>query len=115
MIKKKKIGVVLALLRRNSSPVFCALLPQVSNFYQCDHVISLTYLQEEKEDETGWTEPAGFHLITLPFADDIRSAPIQEGFQGAFFPLVITQRSVKLDCFRTSVGRNERRCFCVDR
>jgi hypothetical protein len=48
------------------------------------HVIFLTYLQEEKEDETGWTEPAGFHLIPLPFADDIRSAPIQEGFQGAF-------------------------------
>ena len=84
MIKKKKIGLVLALLRRNSSPVFCALLPQVSNFLYCGHVI-LTYLQEEKEDETGWTEPAGFHLIQLPFADDIRSAPIQEGFQGALF------------------------------
>jgi len=66
MIKKKKIGVVLALLRRNSSPVFCALLPQ-----------------EEKEDETGWTEPAGFHMIPLPFVDDIRSAPIQEGFQAS--------------------------------
>ena len=48
-------------------------------------MISLTYLQEEKEDETGWTEPAGFHLIPLPFVDDIRSAPIQEGFQGALF------------------------------
>ena len=43
------------------------------------------YLQVEKEDETGWTEPAGFHLIPLPFADDIRSAPIQEAFQGAVF------------------------------
>jgi hypothetical protein len=48
-------------------------------------LIFLTYLQEEKEDETGWTEPAGFHMIPLPFADDIRSAPIQEGFQGAVF------------------------------
>ena len=86
MIKKNKIGLVLALPRRNSSPVFCALLPQVLNSYQSGHVIFLTYLQEEKEDETGWTEPAGFHLIPLPFADDIRSAPIQEGFQGAFFP-----------------------------
>jgi ATP-dependent DNA helicase 2 subunit 1 len=31
MLKKDKIGLVLALLRRNSSPVFCAMLPQVTN------------------------------------------------------------------------------------
>lgn len=43
------------------------------------------YPQEEKEDESGWTEPAGFHLIPLPFADDIRAAPIQEAFQGNYF------------------------------
>jgi ATP-dependent DNA helicase 2 subunit 1 len=30
MFKKKKIGMVLALMRRNSSPIFCAMLPQVS-------------------------------------------------------------------------------------
>ncbi|TFK50167.1 ku70-like protein [Heliocybe sulcata] len=61
MIKKDKIGLALVLMRRNSSPVFCALLPQ-----------------EEKPDETGWLEPSGFHLIPLPYADDIRSAPIDE-------------------------------------
>ncbi|KAF8799055.1 Ku DNA-binding complex, Ku70 subunit [Phlegmacium glaucopus] len=66
MIKKNKIGLVLTLMRRNSTPLFCALLPQ-----------------EEKEDESGWTEPAGFHLIPLPFADEIRSAPIQEAFQAS--------------------------------
>ncbi|KAF9012092.1 ku70-like protein [Hymenopellis radicata] len=63
LVKKKKIGLILAVMRRNSAPTFCALLPQ-----------------EEKADEGGWTEPAGFHLIPLPFADDIRAAPIDKGF-----------------------------------
>ncbi|KDQ58968.1 hypothetical protein JAAARDRAFT_33696 [Jaapia argillacea MUCL 33604] len=64
MVKKKKFGLVLVLLKRNSSPVFCAMLPQI-----------------EKPDETGWIEPSGFHLIPLPFADDIRAAPIEEAFR----------------------------------
>ncbi|PFH46457.1 hypothetical protein AMATHDRAFT_77665 [Amanita thiersii Skay4041] len=63
MIKKNKIGLVLTMTRSNSTPIFCALLPQ-----------------EEKKDEDGWTEPGGFHLIPLPFADDIRAAPIDEGY-----------------------------------
>lgn len=50
--------------------------------------------QEEKDDESGWTEPAGFHLIPLPFADDIRSAPIQEGFQGTVIFMLITNCGV---------------------
>lgn len=66
MIKKEKIGLALALTRRNSSPIFCYLLPQ-----------------EEKVDDSGWSEPAGFHIIPLPFADDIRSAPIEEGFRAS--------------------------------
>lgn len=61
MLEKGKIGLVRALVRRNSSPVFCALLPQA-----------------EKVEEGGWCEPGGFHLIVLPFADDIRAAPIEE-------------------------------------
>jgi ATP-dependent DNA helicase 2 subunit 1 len=64
-VKKGKIGLVRALMRRNASPSFCALLPQLGEY----------------EDE-GWAEPSGFHLIPLPFADDIRPAPIEEGFQG---------------------------------
>jgi ATP-dependent DNA helicase 2 subunit 1 len=64
MVKKGKIGLVRALTRRNATPSFCALLPQ-----------------EEGEGE-GWTEPSGFHLIPLPFADDIRAAPIEDGFRG---------------------------------
>ncbi|KAG6917848.1 hypothetical protein DXG01_000753 [Tephrocybe rancida] len=59
LVKKKKIGLVLSLTRRNATPVFCALLPQ-----------------EEKADEGGWVDPAGFHLIPLPFADDIRAATV---------------------------------------
>ncbi|KAF8224427.1 Ku DNA-binding complex, Ku70 subunit [Tricholoma matsutake] len=66
MIKKKKIGLVLALTRRNSSPVFCALLPQ-----------------EEKVDESGWSDPAGFHLTPLPFADDVRTAPIEKAVRAS--------------------------------
>ena len=31
MIKKERIGLVLALTRRNASPVFCAMVPQVLN------------------------------------------------------------------------------------
>jgi ATP-dependent DNA helicase 2 subunit 1 len=63
-VKKRKIGLVCALTRRNSSPGFCALLPQ------------------EESESNGWAEPSGFHLIPLPFADDIRAAPIEEGFRG---------------------------------
>jgi ATP-dependent DNA helicase 2 subunit 1 len=64
MVKKGKIGLVCALTRRNASPSFCALLPQ------------------EEGESDGWAEPSGFHLIPLPFADDIRAAPIEEGFRG---------------------------------
>lgn len=47
MIKKKKLGLVLAVTRRNATPQFCALLPQVSTespilrptFPQCAHVV----------------------------------------------------------------------------
>ncbi|KAF9790330.1 SPOC like C-terminal domain-containing protein, partial [Thelephora terrestris] len=58
MVKKSKIGLVITLFRRNSTPSFCAMLPQSENI-----------------DES---EPGGFHLIPLPFADDIRSAPVEE-------------------------------------
>ncbi|KAH8986239.1 SPOC like C-terminal domain-containing protein [Lactarius hatsudake] len=62
MVKKGKIGIVRALTRRNASLAFCALLPQ-------------------EESREMWAEPSGFHLIPLPFADDIRAAPIEEGFR----------------------------------
>ncbi|PCH42686.1 ku70-like protein [Wolfiporia cocos MD-104 SS10] len=66
MLKKNKIAIVLALTRRNASPMFCAMLPQ-----------------EEQEEEGGWHQPSGFHLIPLPFADDIRAAPIERSIQAS--------------------------------
>ncbi|KAI0763322.1 ku70-like protein [Trametes elegans] len=66
MISKRKIAIVLALTRRNASPIFCAVLPQA-----------------EKVDESGWREPPGFHLIPLPFADDIRAAPQEKAFRAS--------------------------------
>lgn len=63
MVKKGKIGIVRTLTRRNAAPAFCALLPQ-------------------EESQGGmWAEPSGFYLIPLPYADDIRAAPIEEGFR----------------------------------
>ncbi|KAG6888008.1 hypothetical protein C0992_009921 [Termitomyces sp. T32_za158] len=66
LVKKKKMGLVLALTRRNATPAFCALLPQ-----------------EEKADEAGWVDPAGFHLIPLPFADDIRAATVTNAMRAS--------------------------------
>lgn len=43
---------------------------------------SMWFFQEEKAEEGGWNEPAGFHLIPLPFADDIRAAPVENGYRG---------------------------------
>lgn len=34
-------------------------------------------------EEGGWNEPAGFHLIPLPFADDIRAAPVESARQAS--------------------------------
>jgi hypothetical protein len=59
------------------------------NAYLTIHTQAHTYTfgdQEEKQDEAGWTEPAGFHLIPLPFADDIRAAPVEEGCRGIICP-----------------------------
>src|SRR5882762_10644262 len=89
MIKRNKFGLVLALIRRNSSPVFCALLPQAS-VYPSRYLMTFNFsrpfsvLQAEKTEEEGWSEPGGFHLIPLPFADDIRAAPIDKGHKGCY-------------------------------
>lgn len=85
MIKKKKIGLVLTLTRRNASPAFCALLPQVLfSFFLSEYTNRMTdCLQGEKVEDGGWNDPAGLHLVPLPFADDIRAAPIEEAIRGA--------------------------------
>lgn len=40
------------------------------------------FLKVEQTDETGYTEPSGFHLVQLPFADDLRAAPIEKACRG---------------------------------
>ncbi|KAH7312787.1 Ku DNA-binding complex, Ku70 subunit [Rhizoctonia solani] len=60
MLKKQKYALTRCLFRRNSSIIFCAMVPQA-----------------EVMDEETQVEPAGFHLIPLPFADDIRQPTIE--------------------------------------
>ncbi|ETW82733.1 hypothetical protein HETIRDRAFT_157084 [Heterobasidion irregulare TC 32-1] len=64
MAAKDKIGLALGTMRRNSVPMFYAMLPQT-----------------EKLEESGWMEPAGIHLVPLPFADDIRAAPVEQAIR----------------------------------
>ncbi|KDN49861.1 hypothetical protein RSAG8_01926, partial [Rhizoctonia solani AG-8 WAC10335] len=60
MFKKQKYALTRCLFRKNSSIIFCAMIPQM-----------------EVMDENDVEEPAGFHLIPLPFADDIRQPTIE--------------------------------------
>lgn len=59
-LKKKKLALVRAVMRKNAGPVICALIPQ-----------------EEVVDSQDGSQimPNGFYLIPLPFADDLRSPP----------------------------------------
>lgn len=57
--KRNRHAVALALLRRNATPIYCCLIPQPE-----------TYGEDGSQDK-----PPGFHLIPLPFADDIRDRP----------------------------------------
>ena len=82
MLSQSKVAIVRALLRRNSSPIFCAMVPQVPSPPPYFFVLKLMLVQEEKVDEDGWNEPPGFHLIPLPYADDLRAAPIDRAERG---------------------------------
>lgn len=61
MLKKKRIGYGILMLRPKSIPEFVAILPQA----------------EERNEQGAQTEPPGMHLVPLPFADDIREMPSQ--------------------------------------
>lgn len=67
LVAKEKIGLALALFRRNSSPYFYAMVPQ-------EEVLDADEVQER---------PPGFHMIPLPYADDIRAAPVDEALQAS--------------------------------
>lgn len=43
-------------------------------------------------DESGWRDPAGFHLIPLPYADDIRAAPIEKAARGLYVLILAKNR-----------------------
>jgi ATP-dependent DNA helicase 2 subunit 1 len=59
--------------------------PTGTRFQSVIASIKLFYAQGENLNED---EPGGFHLIQLPFADDIRSAPIEDAARGLPTPLV---------------------------
>jgi ATP-dependent DNA helicase 2 subunit 1 len=93
LLKKKKIGLTLVVTRRNSSPVFCAMVPQVKSFqnYFLRPILFLTIFQAETYDENGsQIDPPGFHLIPLPFADDIRTPPIDTALRGTLVSSFLT-------------------------
>ena len=56
MIRKEKVAIVRVQVRENTSVRFCALLPQ----------------EQANDEVSGIMTPAGFQLIILPYADDIR-------------------------------------------
>ena len=59
-----------------------------------DHPTDMAFpsTKAEKTEEGGWNEPAGFHLIPLPYADDIRAATVQSAARGKSHPVQRYQR-----------------------
>ncbi|KAI5790122.1 SPOC like C-terminal domain-containing protein [Geopyxis carbonaria] len=76
LVASAKVGLCWCILRRNTSPSLCALWPST-------------------EETAGGvqTRPAGFFLITLPFADDVRATP-EVSPACAPAPLIDAMRSV---------------------
>ncbi|QRW18462.1 ATP-dependent DNA helicase II, 70 kDa subunit [Rhizoctonia solani] len=61
MLSKKKYALTRCLFRKNSAIIFCAMLPQ----------------EELRDEDEHQIEPGGFHLIPLPYADDIRQPTVE--------------------------------------
>ena len=59
LIKLDKHALAVCRFRKNSTPDFAVLIPQEETF----------------TDNGGQDQPPGFHVILLPFADDIRKPP----------------------------------------
>ncbi|KAJ9102284.1 hypothetical protein QFC19_004832 [Naganishia cerealis] len=58
-LDKKKHALALVVTRKNSTPVFACLIPQAESF----------------DSDGSQDDPPGFHMITLPYADDLRTKP----------------------------------------
>ncbi|KAG9126728.1 ATP-dependent DNA helicase II subunit 1 [Ceratobasidium sp. 392] len=61
MLSRKKYALTRCMFRKNNTMIFCAMLPQA----------------EVMEDNLQ-IDPAGFHLIPLPYADDIRQPVVDQ-------------------------------------
>lgn len=82
-IKLKRHALALCRFRANSLPEFCVMIPQEETFTA----------------DGGQDDPPGFHLVPLPFRDDIRVPPknMSDNLQGRLrtdriYPAVV-------DCF----------------
>eukprot|EP00117_Sycon_ciliatum_P030500 scpid60044/ scgid24025/ X-ray repair cross-complementing protein 5; 5&apos; ATP-dependent DNA helicase 2 subunit 1; ATP-dependent DNA helicase II 70 kDa subunit; DNA repair protein XRCC6; Ku autoantigen protein p70 homolog len=62
MLQREVVAVCRLISRAGSAPIFVALLPQA----------------EELDDRNVQTTPPGFHVIYLPFADDLRKLKYEE-------------------------------------
>ncbi|RUP48803.1 SPOC like C-terminal domain-containing protein [Jimgerdemannia flammicorona] len=72
MLELDRIAICSMIRRINTAPRMVALLPQAEVF----------------GDDGGQEKPAGFHVITLPYADDIRDLPTKKTPEGRFGVLV---------------------------
>lgn len=64
LVKSNKVAIAWSIVRSNANPVLCAIIPS----------------QESSEEENGTPYlPAGLWLYPLPFADDLRDGPSNDG------------------------------------
>jgi len=67
LVKYRSIGICRVTMRSNSSPLFCALLPQKEKF----------------DDYETQIRPPGLHLVPFPFSDEMREPPITEALRAS--------------------------------
>ena len=77
MVKKKKIGLVLTLFRKNSTPSFCAMLPQVLNINEL--LLLLNYPTHRrkilKRMNLGAFISSHFHLLMTSGVHQLKRLP----------------------------------------
>lgn len=80
MIKKKKIGLALVLTRRNATPMFCALLPQVRSSSQI--LFPEVKNSLARNPRWRWVEWAGWHSPhSAPFCGRYEDSTCRYGIQ----------------------------------
>jgi hypothetical protein len=96
LVKKKKIGLVLALTRRNASPYFCALLPQVCT--SIDRGSSIFFCRDPRRLIVCF--PRNYNRRRRPTR---RAGPSRRDFTSYLFPMRMTSELLPLRR-RTEVG-----------